>query len=116
MTVEQIAEICHEANRLYCQSLGDWSQPSWGAAPAWQRLSATNGVDYALLHAGVTPEQMHDEWSRQKKRDGWVYGVEKDPVAKTHPCLVPFGELPLEQRRKDYLFRSIVGALSVVPV
>ena len=44
--------------------------------------------------------------------DGWVYGAEKNAELKTHPCLVPYGDLPVEQRVKDELFTAIVKAVS----
>ena len=44
----QIASICHEANRAYCLSIGDESQPEWATAPDWQRVSAINGVRFHL--------------------------------------------------------------------
>lgn len=37
MTEDQIARVCHEVNRAYCQALGDNSQPTWEEAPQWQR-------------------------------------------------------------------------------
>jgi len=40
MTTEQIAQVCHEANRAFCSSIGDNSQHAWDAAPQWQRDSA----------------------------------------------------------------------------
>ena len=33
--------------------------------------------------------------------------------AKTHPCMMPFNELPREQQMKDRLFIGIVRALSI---
>jgi hypothetical protein len=44
-------------------------------------------------------------------KDGWVYGEVKDAEKKTHPCLVPFDQLPLFQQKKDKLFCAIVDAL-----
>jgi hypothetical protein len=44
--------------------------------------------------------------------EGWVYGETKDPVAKTHPCLVAYNDLPIEQQVKDHLFRAVVKALT----
>ena len=35
MKVEQIAQVAHELNKAYCESLGDNSQPSWEDAPEW---------------------------------------------------------------------------------
>ncbi len=43
----------------------------------------------------------HANWIEYKLDDGWVYGEEKDPVKKTHPCMVPYDELPHDQRMKD---------------
>lgn len=50
-------------------------------------------------------------WMDDKLKDGWMYGETKDPEAKTHPCLVPFKELPIFQQKKDALFCAIVDAL-----
>lgn len=108
---EDIARVCHEVNRAYCAALGDLSQPKWEDAPQWQRDSAHNGV---MLHMGdphAGPEASHKAWMVEKLAAGWVYGEVKDPEAKTHPCLVPFSDLPREQQAKDFLFRAVVHAL-----
>lgn len=109
-TLEGIARLCHEVNRAYCEALGDTSQVPWEDAEPWQRISARMGVDLHL-HGDFGPEASHLAWMVQKVDDGWVYGKEKDPVTKTHPCLVPFDELPREQQAKDYLFRGVVHAM-----
>ena len=105
-----IARVCHEANRAWCVANGDDSQVPWDDAPEWQRQSAINGVQAALV--GATPEQLHESWMQEKQRDGWVYGAVKNAATKEHPCLVPYDKLPIEQRRKDHLFRAIVSALT----
>lgn len=109
MTVEQIARVCHEANKGYCESIGDVSQVSWDDAPDWQKYSAVVMVGKAL--DGATPEQLHESWSAQKVGDGWVYGPVKDAEAKTHPCLVAYRDLPESQQVKDRLFVAVVRAL-----
>jgi hypothetical protein len=38
---------------------------------------------------------------------GWVYGPERDPVAKTHPDLVEYAELPQLERDKDEIFAAL---------
>jgi len=103
-----LAAIAHEANRHYCLSIGDTSQPTWDDAPQWQKDSAVAGIEGAL--AGNTPEQQHQSWCDAKVADGWTYGEVKDPDAKTHPCLVPFDQLPEEQQRKDHLYGAVVRA------
>lgn len=112
--VEQIARIAHETNRVYCESIGDTSQPSWENAPEWQRTSAIKGVQFHLdAHSrGEVPpaSASHESWLEEKRADGWIYGPVKDPVLKEHPCYVPYIQLPLNQRLKDYLFGHIVAA------
>lgn len=43
-----------------------------------------------------------------KVAEGWTYGPQKNPELKQHPCIVPPGELPVEQQAKDYIFRAVV--------
>jgi hypothetical protein len=110
MTPDQIAKICHEANRAYCEALGDASQVPWASAPEWQKSSAVNGVQFHMSNPGATPENSHESWLDQKRAEGWKFGPVKDPDKKEHPCFVPYGELPIEQRAKDYIFRGIIHA------
>lgn len=118
MKIEQIAELCHEANRAYCSIIGDISQPTWENAPQWQRDSAINGVSYHIANPTVGPEESHNNWVKTKFIDGWKYGTIKDPQKKEHPCMIPYGQLPSAQRMKDHIFcgivRSIVDAAKIL--
>ena len=107
----RIARVAHEANRAYCDTIGDPPQLSWDSAPAWQRTSAIEGVRFLAYNRGAWPEECHENWMRDKERDGWKHGVVKDPEAKTHPCMVPYANLPKAQRAKDTLFHAVVRAL-----
>jgi hypothetical protein len=110
--IAQIAQIAHETNRAYCLTIGDTSQPSWAEAPEWQRTSAIKGVEFHLAaHAAgepPSPSASHESWLAEKTAAGWKYGPLKDAEKKEHPCFVPYDELPVEQRMKDYLFASVV--------
>jgi hypothetical protein len=110
ISLEDVARVAYEVNRAYCQALGDDSQPAWEAAPKWQRDSVRMGVD---LHMSGDhgPEASHASWMKQKLAEGWVYGPEKDPERRQHPCMVPFDQLPREQQAKDFIFRAVVHAL-----
>lgn len=112
--VDAIARVAHEVNRGYCLALGDTSQPAWDDAPDWQKDSARAGVRQIVVNPNTTPEQSHEGWLAQKEADGWHYGTVKDPVLKTHPCFVPYHELPAEQRAKDYLFGAVVRSMTAV--
>jgi hypothetical protein len=110
----EIARVCHEVNRAYCQALGDTSQVAWEQAPEWQRQSAIVGVEFNLANPDAPPSASHDSWLAEKTRDGWKYGPVKDADKKEHPCFVPYDELPVEQKAKDYLFKATVAALARV--
>lgn len=112
MEPAQIAKVCHEANRAYCQTLGDDSQLPWEEAPEWQRSSAIKGVEFNLANPDAPASASHDSWLEVKRSEGWQYGPVKDVEKKLHPCFLPYDGLPLEQQRKDAVFKAIVGALA----
>tara|TARA_R110000851_G_scaffold9579_2_gene35540 strand:- start:12 stop:644 length:633 start_codon:yes stop_codon:yes gene_type:complete len=110
-TIEQMAKMCHDVNRAYCQALGDYSQVPWEIADAHLKLSATNGVMFHVENPNATPSASHENWATEKYAAGWVYGKVKDATIKTHPCLMAFDALPVEQQAKDFLFRQTVHSL-----
>jgi hypothetical protein len=95
--------------------MGDDSQPSWEEAPEWQKESAIKGValhiEGHITGEPVSPEASHQAWMEEKVNDGWVYGPEKNTELKTHPCMVPYNDLPAEQRAKDHLFAAVIREL-----
>lgn len=109
--LEYIAKACHEANRVWCQANGDFSQQHWQEAEQWQRDSAIVGVKYRGDNPQAKQDSQHNAWMQDKINDGWVFGEAKDAEKKTHPCIVPFEQLPEFQQKKDALFCAIVDAL-----
>lgn len=107
----QIALVAHEANRALCKTMGDFSQPAWEDAPDWQIESAVAGVKAIREDPRMAAVDSHESWMKHKLDDGWTYGPVKDPAKKEHPCMVPYHELPAEQRAKDAIFTSVVKAL-----
>lgn len=107
----EIAKVCHQANKSWCESVQDFSQKDWPEALDWQRESAVKGVMFRIDHPEAGEDTQHNAWMKDKVDAGWVYGEVKDGDAKTHPCIVPFNELPEFQQKKDKLFCAIVDAL-----
>ena len=110
MTIESIAKLCHEANREFCASIGDASQKPWEEAPQWQKDSVIVGIQTLLRYPDFNAEDLHQAWVDHKAESGWVFGPRKDETAKTHPCMIAYGELPVAQKSKDLLFIAMVRA------
>lgn len=107
VNVERVAEACHNALREISITMGQDAPPVWEDAEAWMH-ETTKGVLMDLMaNPTMTPRQIHDTWCLQKMADGWVYGPVKDQEKKTHPCLVPYMQLPLGERFKDVMFRMV---------
>lgn len=112
ITIRQIAEVCHEANRALTKHVGDVPvQPPWDEAPEEMRTSSIRGVQFALEHPNATPAEQHDAWACDKIASGWKHGPVKDEAKKEHPALVAYNDLPAGTKSKDALFRGIVEAL-----
>ncbi len=111
MKQEDIAQVAHEINKAFCESIGDNSQPTWEKAPEWQKSSAVAGVQFHLDNPEASPSASHENWLKQKEVEGWKYGKEKNAETKEHPCFVPYDELPVEQRSKDFLFKQVIHSL-----
>jgi len=43
----------------------------------------------------------HEAWARERLADGWRWGPRRDEAAKLHPSLVPYEELPEEEKKYD---------------
>ena len=46
-------------------------------------------------------EHVHDSWAALRRAQGWTYGPVRDDAARRHPCLVPYDELPEEEKAYD---------------
>ena len=57
-------------------------------------------------------ENSHDHWALQRIKGGWTYGPQRDDIRKTHPDLVPYSDVPEEE--KEYDRTSVVETLKVI--
>lgn len=46
-------------------------------------------------------KNVHEIWSQERISQGWTYGKKRDDENKLHPCLVPYEELPEEEKEYD---------------
>jgi ryanodine receptor 2 len=57
-------------------------------------------------------KNVHDVWAESRISQGWTYGPERNDALKTHPCLVPYEELP--EVEKAYDRDTAVGTLKLI--
>jgi hypothetical protein len=46
-------------------------------------------------------ENAHEVWGQRRMADGWRYGPLRDEAKKEHPSLVPYKDLPEEEKEYD---------------
>jgi hypothetical protein len=46
-------------------------------------------------------ENAHEVWGQRRIADGWRYGPRRDEAKKEHPSLVPYKDLPEEEKEYD---------------
>ncbi|MEW6386502.1 MAG: RyR domain-containing protein [Thermodesulfobacteriota bacterium] len=98
---ENLREDLKESNRQQADQIpeklrvvGYGIRPTTGGKPA--RLELT--VEEVELLARME----HDRWLKDKMTAGWSYAPPpRNDEKKTHPCLVPWEQLPEEEKDKD---------------
>ena len=46
-------------------------------------------------------QNVHEVWAEGRLKAGWTYGKTRDEEKKQTPCLVPYDELPEEEKEFD---------------
>lgn len=57
-------------------------------------------------------KNVHEIWAQERINQGWTYGEQRNDELKTHPCLVPYEELPEEE--KEYDRNTSIGTLKLI--
>lgn len=57
-------------------------------------------------------KNVHEVWSETRIQQGWTYGERRNDELKTHPCLVPYEELP--ESEKEYDRNTSIGTLKLI--
>lgn len=57
-------------------------------------------------------KNVHEVWAETRISQGWTFGEKRNDDLKTHPCLVPYEELPEEE--KEYDRNTSIGTLKLI--
>ena len=51
--------------------------------------------------AETISKNVHEIWALNRMNEGWKYGLQRDDALRHTPYLVPYDELPEEEKRYD---------------
>jgi hypothetical protein len=112
----QIAQVAHEAVRALCFAAEIPESPdSWPELAAGDINANAATVAFIRTHPRHSIVQMHNDWMNSMTRRGYTHGERNDQVARTHPLLLPYTELPASYRLQNRLFFAVVSALLPPP-
>jgi len=57
-------------------------------------------------------KNVHEVWAETRIKQGWTYGEQRNDNLKTHPCLIPYEDLPEEE--KEYDRNTSLGTLKLI--
>ena len=57
-------------------------------------------------------KNVHEVWAATRISQGWTYGNQRNDELKTHPFLIPYEELPEEEREYDR--NTSIGTLKLI--
>jgi hypothetical protein len=106
---ERRAEFVYEGARLQAMAVDAPVVPEpWGEREEAFRAQMRPVIEMMCgPNRKTSPKELHDDWVKAYETMGWAYGPERDPVAKTHPDMVPYDELESRERDKDEVFVAL---------
>lgn len=57
-------------------------------------------------------KNVHEVWAETRIKQGWTYDEQRYHDLKTHLCLVPYKELPKEEKENDR--NTYIGTLKLI--
>ena len=107
---EKITELIYEATRKE----QNWSNrrivpEEWSKRNKNFRDQMINVIKhYYNIGSIPTPEEAHNSWWREYEKMGWKCGKVRDVINKTHPDMIPYEDLPQDEKEKDAIFLTFV--------
>lgn len=115
MNQYKIAEILHNAISTIPRPDGSVIVP-WDALNGILKDRAASTVAHLMewmkgAPHGIPDEELHDVWYNNMVAMGWAYGPTYSLEQKLHPSMIPFDELPDDEKIKDAIWSGIIYAL-----
>lgn len=107
--IERCAEFVYEAARIQAVAAEAPIVPEpWDMRDASFRAQFLEVIERQMgPMRSESPEELHGSWVQAYIDMGWKYGPVRDTEAKTHPDMVPFARLEIEEQIKDAVFIAL---------
>lgn len=69
--------------------------------PCPEDLSGISLAEEITILSESIAKNVHEVWAKARMEEGWTYGEFRDDQLKEHPCLVPYEDLPEEEKAYD---------------
>lgn len=99
----ELPDSLKESNRAFADRIGPkLAAAGWAIAPDPLIETPSPEARFEEDEVESLARMEHDGWCDDLRRQGWMRdGPVKDPERRLHPLLVPWDELPEEERAKD---------------
>ena len=99
---DELGDAYQEENRAFADGIGEKVALA-GCAIVSSPLASSGEVSFRFSDEQVDllAEEEHRRWCESRRRESWRHGPERDDERKLHPSLVPWAELPEEEKEKD---------------
>jgi hypothetical protein len=101
-----VAERAHALNLTLCEHLGLPVGHPWHELDGGHRVRIISAV--GATSRATSPQESHQRWMDSMAAMGWGYGPVRSEEAKTHECMLPFGQLSRADQLKDHVFLALV--------
>jgi hypothetical protein len=109
--LDDIAEIAYTSAALVQAQHDGAPRVPWVDLTFAQKRACRRIVLTIARNPAASPQDLHEAWVIQKRKDGWTYGTKKDDKKKKHPELLPYKFLDKVKRRSDGLMHVIIRYL-----
>jgi hypothetical protein len=114
---EQIAKATHDIVRAFQKGSQQTFSPIWENTNDEEKQDMICNVFLVRGDPYITPKEIHAEWLKKKKEDGWVYAGNKITRLKRHPCLLNWNMIGREEQAKYFIISTIIKSiLSMEPI
>jgi hypothetical protein len=105
LNLDEIAKICHNTHVRYCSNMNLKGMTlSWNDVQENHKNIIKDSLQKIINGEIKNPKESHNNFVKQKEKEGWVYGEDYSLEDKINPRLTDFENLSINDKVKEILF------------